>query len=438
MRNRVVGMFLKNLWQFTRLRIESGDSTPLPSYLYNTFTHPRITRFILEKGNLAARVTRRCVGALIVNKLVADIKSGAILANDAELGCLSAILHSESYDVRLCLAQPGIIELVNVASLVLGHVDSFKVSAVLLDLREMLQQTLRILSQAVPPQDNTEIHADQAAMLYHIPDDGLKRTVVYRLHGFLATCMSNASPLAEEVRTSCLRICLKTLWLSSRARHRNSHPLPYPFTLMLASPEMIHNFHTEWDPVARLTGCCFGALIASKLVDTLDSGTYVFFSPRDQSADWACIYAMLGTSYRDSLLRPFQLRIINFRKIVSLILSEIDTLFTDSEGMPVVTLRGNMLLVETTKTTLCILADRLGDSRFIPRLLPIDQRLLLQETYSDVEDAFGLHRLKHETVNALDRLQQKLENLLPPVGSSSEGISEVYDMPESTLLHAFS
>ena len=90
-----------------------------------------------------------------------------------------------------------------------------------------------------------------------------------------------------------------------------------------------------------------------------------------------------------------------------------------------------MLLVETTKATLCILADRLGDGRFIPRLLPIDQRLLLQETFSDVEDAFGLHRLKHETVNALDRLQQKLENLLPPVGSLGEGISEVYDMHAS-------
>ena len=431
-------MFLKNLWQFTRLRIESGDSTPLPSYLYIAFSHPRITRFILEKGNLTARVTRRCVGALIVHKLVTDIKSDTIPANDAELVCLSSILHSESRDVKLCLTQPGIVELVNVASLVLGHVDSFKASDVLLDLRSMLQHTLGILSQAVPPQENTEMYPDQAAVLFNISDVGLERTIVYRLHGFLTTCMSNSSPLTEAVRTSCLRMCLKTLWLSSRARHRTSHPLPYPFPLMLASPEMIHNFQTERDPFARLTGCCFGALIASKLVDTLDLGTYVFFSPRDQGAEWACISAILGTRYRDALLRPYQLRIINFRNVVSLILGEIDTLFTDSEGMPVVTLRGNMLLVETTKATLCILADRLGDGRFIPRLLPIDQRLLLQETFSDVEDAFGLHRLKHETVNALDRLQQKLENLLPPVGSLGEGISEVYDMHASVDLATYS
>ena len=410
MRNKILDMFLKNLWHFTKLGIASGDSTPLPPHLYLSFTPP-VTHFFLEGSDIVARVTRRCVGALIVNKLVADIKLGTIPANDAELVCLSTILHSESRDVRLCLTQPGVIELVNVASFVLGHVHSFKAHAELLDLREMLQHTLGILSQAVSPQENTEIHADQEAVLSHISH--VKRTIAYRLHGLLATCMSNASPLAEEVRTGCLRMCLKILWYSSKAYHRTPDSLPPYFPLTLASPEMIHSFQTEQDPVARLTGCCFGALIASKLIDTLDLETFISFSSYDQDAERVCISAILGTKYRDTLLWPDQLRIINFRNIVSLILSEIDTLFTDSEGMPVVTLQGNMLLVHTIKVTLCILAECFCDTTFIPSWQPMDKQQLLQKTYSDVEDAFGLHRSKHETVNALDRLQKKLVNLLP-------------------------
>ena len=414
-------MFLKNLWHFTRLYIERGNSIPLPSYFYIAFTHTGITRRIYGGNDITAHVTGRCVGALVIDKLVADIKSGTIPVNDAVIACISDILHSESRDVRLCLNQPGIVELVNMASLVLGYVDSFKVSDVPLDLHKVLQQTLVILSQAVPPQENTGIHSDQAAVLSHISDDGPERTIVSRLYGLLKTCISDASPLVEEVRTSCLRMCLKTLWLSSKAYHHTSNPLPHYFPLMLASSEMTRHFQTEQDPIIRLTGCCFGALIASKLVDTLNSERYVSFRPYGQGAELACIYAILGTKYLDIPLRPHRLRIINLLNVVSLISGEIDALFTDSEGMSVDTLRGNMPLADTTKVTLRILADRLRDTRFIPRRLPMHRRQLLQEIYFDVEDAFGLHRLKHETTNALDRVQKKLVRLLPPVGPGIMG-----------------
>src|ERR1700744_1380200 len=83
-----------------------------------------------------------------------------------------------------------------------------------------------------------------------IPTYLLRFNITFCLHGLLTTWMLDASPFTEEIRTSYLRLCLK----------------------------MIHNFQTKQDPVVRLTGCCFGALIVSKLVDTLDSGTYVFFS----------------------------------------------------------------------------------------------------------------------------------------------------------------
>jgi hypothetical protein len=40
-----------------------------------------------------------------------------------------------------------------------------------LDLRGVLQQTLGILSQAFPPQENTEIYPDQTVALPNISDD---------------------------------------------------------------------------------------------------------------------------------------------------------------------------------------------------------------------------------------------------------------------------
>ncbi|KAF8263552.1 hypothetical protein EI94DRAFT_1740621 [Lactarius quietus] len=162
-RSRVLGMFLKNLWRFARAYIERGSLIPLPSYVYIAFTQPSITRRILETGDVGAHVTRCCVGALVVNKLATDINSESrtLPVNDAELTCLSSILDSESRDLRLCLTQPGIIELVNMAFLVLGHVDSLKANDVPLDSLGIFQQTLGILSQALPAQEIEEILPDQ-------------------------------------------------------------------------------------------------------------------------------------------------------------------------------------------------------------------------------------------------------------------------------------
>jgi hypothetical protein len=388
------------------------------SYIFIAFTHPRITRCILEKGDVTAHVSRRCVGALVVHKLAADIKSGIIPVSDAELACLSAILHSESRDLRFCLTEPGTVELVNMALLAFGHVDSLDACSVQLDLQVMLHQTLRILSQDLLAQ-NAEVYPAGVVAPSDISIDRIKYAIVSRLHGLLKIYLSGTSPLTKEVRTSCLRMCLKTLWLSGNAYHHTSDPLPPYFPLMLASPEMFHHFQTEQDPVAHLTGCCFGALISSKLMDTLDSESPVSFSTNDQDAKLACILAILGRGHHEELLTPHHIRIINFRKVVSLILGEIDTLFADSEGMPVDTLLRDMQLADTAKLTLRSLADRLRDSRFIPGGLPLVQRQLLQETYSDIEDALGLYRRKHETVMALTRLSRKLAYLLSAGG---EGI----------------
>ncbi|KAN0137242.1 hypothetical protein V8E53_004952 [Lactarius tabidus] len=263
-----------------------------------------------------------------------------------------------------------------------------------------------------------QIHPDQTISLSNISDDKFEHAVVSRLHSFLKICVQGISPLRDEVRTACLRMCLNNLWLSGKAYHRTSTPLPPYFPLMLASPEIIRHFQAETDPVARLTGCCFGALIASKLVDTLKGP--VSLSGHNQGAGLACIPAILGIGYGEDLLTPHQFHIINFWRVISLISGEIDTFFTDSEGMPLDTLRGNILHVDTAKLTFHILADRLRDTKFIRGELPMDQRQLLQETYSDIDDAFELSRRKHETVNAFDRLRTTLDGLLP-AGFSRRG-----------------
>ncbi|KAF8263556.1 hypothetical protein EI94DRAFT_572009 [Lactarius quietus] len=215
--------------------------------------------------------------------------------------------------------------------------------------------------------------------------------------------MSGASPLTEQVRTSCLRMCLKTLWHSGKAYHRTSDPLPPYFPVIFGCPDIIHRLQAERNSVARLTGCLFGALVVSRLVDT--HRLPIPLSAYDQAADLACIPAILGTGNCEDLLTPHQIRIVNFRKVLSLVLGDINTLFTE-EGI-----RANIL--NTAQLTFYILTDRLRDSISSPGELPTDQWQLLQEIHSDLKDEWGYNRSKKETAKILDQLRQKLEKLLP-------------------------
>ncbi len=394
---------MKTLWHFTKEYNERGDSVPLPSYICIAFTNPEMTRRIGEQRDLAVRVIGRCVEALVVNKLAADINSCNIPVSNDELTCLSAILGTESHDVMLYLSQPGTIELVNLASLALGDVSSLQAHQIPADTRSVLQQTLVILSQALPAQANAELPQDQTVALANLSDDTYERTIVSRLHGLLNMCIPGASSLMEEVRTSCLQMCLKTLWHCAKARHRTSDPLPYYYPLVLARPEITRQFRTEPDPVARITGCCFGALIVSRLVDALESPNPP--KGRVRKAVLACISAILDNEYMVDFILPHQLRGINFRNMVSLMSGEINTLST-AVGMP-----GAVLNI--AQATLYILTQRLCDPVFT-QSLSRDQRPLLEEIHSDVVNALHSDQLKNETVKTLDRLRQILEKL-PPV-----------------------
>ncbi|KAH8982441.1 hypothetical protein EDB92DRAFT_126076 [Lactarius akahatsu] len=344
---------MKNLWRFTREFNEPQNSVPLPSYVRAAFTNPEMTRRIREERDLEVRVIGRCVGALVVNKLAADINSRDIPVADEELECLSTILDTETNDVRLCLGRPGTIELVNLASLALGDVSSLRADQMPLDMSSVLQQTLTILSQALPAPGNAEQPLDRTNALVDVSDDKFERVIVPRLRSLLNTCILPGAPfLTEEVRASCLRMCLKTLWNCGKAYHQTPDPLPSYFSLVLARPEIIHHFLTEQDLVARIMGCCFGALIVSKLVDSYKSPIYV--SGRVLNEETACISAILGTEHHEALLLPHHIHVINFRNVVSLIPDKVLNMFI-AGGMDVA-------LLSIVRDTLYTIANSLRDS----------------------------------------------------------------------------
>ena len=415
----VLRAWMKSLWYFTRESNKSENLMPLPSYIRAAFANPEMTRRLREERDLAVRVMGRCVQALVVKKLTADIRSrNAPINTGDELVCLSIILGTESHEASLCLGQPGTIELVNLASLALGDVSSLRADQMPPDTRSVFQQTFTTLSPTLPVQGNAGLALGQTIPLVNVSDDKYESTIVHRLNDLLKMCVPSSSSLIEEVRTSHLRMCLKTLWHCAKAYHQISDLLPSYFALMFARPEIIHHLRTEQDAAVRITGCCFGALVASKLVDALEPP--ISLGSPIPNADVACISAILGTEHRDDLFSPNQLHLINFRNIVSLMSSEIDTLFT-SEGIP-----ADLLVI--AQNTLYVIANSLRDSIFVLGGLPREQGRLLREMYSDVEDALSSDQLKNETVKTLERLRQISGKLLPGADDSQGTVLVVQNL----------
>ncbi|KAH9050596.1 hypothetical protein EDB84DRAFT_1687 [Lactarius hengduanensis] len=120
-----------------------------------------------------------------------------------------------------------------------------------------------------------------------------------RLYDLLKTCMPGTSPLNDEERKSRLRLCLKSLWYFGRAynQSRVSEPLPSYFPRTLASPEIIRLIQTEQDPVSRVMGRCFGALVVVKLAADVRSRTGS--SVQINHEELACLSAILDAESRD-------------------------------------------------------------------------------------------------------------------------------------------
>ena len=145
-------MCMKNLWEFTRGYNAPGNSVPLPSFLCIAFTNSEMTRRIQEERDLAVRVIGRCVEALVVNKLRADINSRNVPVSDDDpgLASLSTILGSKTHDVMLLLRHPGAIEFTTMVFLALDNFYSFTLETVPLDVLQDVQRTFSILSVALP------------------------------------------------------------------------------------------------------------------------------------------------------------------------------------------------------------------------------------------------------------------------------------------------
>lgn len=172
---------MKNLWHFTRESNEHGNSEPLPSYIRLAFTNPEITRRIHGESSLAIFVIGRCVGALVVNKLVAGINARDVAVSDLELACLSAILGTKSDDVLLLLRHQGAIELTNIIFLAWANIDSSGSASVPSDVLDVVHQTFVILSKALPAELNTTMQLDQTDALISVPDG--KCELIFRSPG---------------------------------------------------------------------------------------------------------------------------------------------------------------------------------------------------------------------------------------------------------------
>ncbi|KAH9079595.1 hypothetical protein EDB83DRAFT_1291712 [Lactarius deliciosus] len=307
---------LKNLCYFGRAYNQPLAPEPLPSYLIRTLTSPEIIRRIRTEQDPISRVMGRCFCTLVVVKLAGGVRLRAdsnVQSIDEELACLSAILGTKSDDVRLCLKWSGAVELASMVSLTFGDVDTWAVNTLPSDVHDVAQQTLAILSQVLPAEETTGLRLDLPITGLDISDGKFGRIIVSHLFNLLEVYILGTSPLTTEVRRSCLRLCLKSLWYFGREYNQPwaSEPLPSYFPRTLSSPEFSRLIQTEQDPVSRVMVCCFGALVVKKLVAGIKSSN---LKAQISDKELACLSAILGTESDDVKLwlrQPGSIELVN-------------------------------------------------------------------------------------------------------------------------------
>jgi hypothetical protein len=292
-RNHAIGC-LKGLWYHLRAYSQPGNSVLLPSYVLFALTSPAWTRRIRTERGVASRVIGRCAEALVIKDLVAGVKpstNSSVQVRDNKLAWLSAVLGTESADVKLCLECHGAIEFTTMVSLALGDVGSSAVSALPSDVREMAQQTLAILA------DTAKLFLEQPITQLDLSDARFDRIIVSGFHKLLHMCKPDTSPLLAEVRRSCLRMCLKILWYCAQAYHRpgTAKPLPSYFPNAFATEEIILISETEQDPVSCMVGRCFVSLVVLKLVADARSRNDSYFQLNNNELD--CLRAFFNSYY---------------------------------------------------------------------------------------------------------------------------------------------
>ncbi|KAH9017271.1 hypothetical protein EDB85DRAFT_678763 [Lactarius pseudohatsudake] len=316
---------LKCLWYFGRAYNQPG-SGPLPSYFPDTLVRPAITRLNRADTDPVIRVIERCFEALIVNKLTADVNSRTdSTIREEELTCISTILGTEDRDAMPWLSQPGAIGLANIVSLKLADVDS-SADTDPSNVLYVAQETLTILLQALFTEENAKQRLHRTVGRIIGSDGKFRRVLESNLHDFLKMCISKTLPLKDEVRTQCLRVCLECLWYIGRAYNQPgaSELLPSYFPDDLASPAISRHIRAESDPVIRMIGLCFEALVVSKLTTDIKSRTNSNVQISDKKL--ACLSAILGAEDRDVTLWLSQPGAIELANVISLTWTDVDSL----------------------------------------------------------------------------------------------------------------
>ena len=165
MYRNILRLWMKTLWSFTIACNEPWYSFALPSYVCVTFTNPEMTRRIHEQRDLAVRVIGRCVEALIVKKLTADMtpRNVPVSGHNYKLACLTTILGTTNNDVESLLDHPGATEFTEMVFLALDNLHPSAIEKVPLYVLGVVQETLNILSRALPRDWNVAMLLDQTA-----------------------------------------------------------------------------------------------------------------------------------------------------------------------------------------------------------------------------------------------------------------------------------
>jgi hypothetical protein len=153
----------------------------------------------------------------------------------------------------------------------------------------------------------------------------------FRLYDLLKTCSLGTSLLNDEDRKSRLRVCLKCLWYFGRAYHKLQTPEPLPsyFPLTVVSPEIIQRIQTEPDPISRVIGHCFGALIVTKLAADVRSRTNSNAPLEIREDELACLSTFLNADRCDVTFCLDCSGAIELASMVSLAFGAVDSLRND-------------------------------------------------------------------------------------------------------------
>ena len=321
-RTNFLRMSLKRLWLFGREFNQRGNLSPLPTDIRVAFSNPEMIRHILENKDMSLRALGRCVGALVVNKLVAEINFREFPVACAEdVQCLSTILGTENCGVDLLLRKPGAVTLANIILLVFREAGTWVTSTVPSDVLDVVRQTLSVLSQTLPVQGDAEHQLKQAIAMYNGSNGNLERILVSRLLDILTTCIQVTSTSSEEVPTYSLRVCLERMWYFDRTPNHPGNSvamLSYIICVAFSSPNMIHRIRKERDPSACSIGHCVSALVVNKIVADLNSR-----ADSISDAELECISAILGTMNDEVVLLLRHPGVMELTNIIFLTLANI-------------------------------------------------------------------------------------------------------------------